>query len=80
MALLPGQMGIGDFQAGPGPTLLSIPYGPNQQMAHFGVAICYEVIFPDLATRKDFLVITNDAWFGKAISFCHGGLSSSGKP
>jgi apolipoprotein N-acyltransferase len=67
-------VGIGDFQAGPGPTLLSITYGPDPDRAHFGVAICYEVIFPDLVRHlakagSNFLVtITNDAWFGETVA------------
>ena len=45
--------GIGDFQAGPGPTILSIQPKMSdesrlQRPVKFGVLICYEVIFPDL--------------------------------
>ena len=42
-------VGIGDFQPGPGPTLLDFTHGSDQ--TRFGVAICFEVIFPDLVRR-----------------------------
>ena len=67
-------VGIGDFQPGPGPTLLSISHGPKKEKIQIGMAICYEVIFPDLVRQltkegANFLVtITNDAWFGNTVA------------
>ncbi|THJ24629.1 MAG: apolipoprotein N-acyltransferase [Nitrospira sp. CG24E] len=69
--------GIGDFEAGPGPTTLTLTpklqsatTGSASRSVKFGVAICYEVIFPNLvrqftANGAEFMVtVTNDAWFG----------------
>ena len=58
--------GIGDFAAGTKTTVFSLP------ALKFGVLICFEGIFPNLARRfvangANLLVnITNDAWFGRS--------------
>ncbi len=58
-------VGEGEFSKGKGADLLSVEDIP------FGVLICFEILFPDLARRQArrgarFLVnITNDAWFGR---------------
>ena len=67
-------VGIGDFQSGIGKLTLPLPQQNDQRTLHFGVAICFEVIFPDLVRRMvkegaDFMVtITNDAWFGDSVA------------
>ena len=76
--------GIGDFEAGPGSTVLTLApkaeptssgaTGTPPRAVKFGVAICYEVIFPNLvrqfaANGAEFLVtVTNDAWFGQSAA------------
>ncbi|MFQ5894306.1 MAG: apolipoprotein N-acyltransferase [Nitrospinota bacterium] len=65
-------VGVADFAEGTDYTLFRAPGG------RFGVLICFEVIFPQIARRfaqggAEFLVnITNDAWFGRsAASYQH---------
>jgi apolipoprotein N-acyltransferase len=79
--------GIGDFESGTVPTVLSLPSGRaasadgTAPSARFGVVICFEVIFPNLVREfvrdgAEFMVtITNDAWFGdSAAPFQHFGM------
>ena len=59
--------GLGDFTPGPGPKTLFLSGLPS-----FGVAICYEIIFPghvvDDAERPEWIFnASNDAWFGNSI-------------
>lgn len=80
--------GIGDFEAGTVPTVLSLPGSGTRASGiagsppvRFGVVICFEVIFPALVREfvrdgAEFMVtITNDAWFGdSAAPFQHFGM------
>ncbi|MEC4672829.1 MAG: apolipoprotein N-acyltransferase [Nitrospirota bacterium] len=67
-------VGIGDFESGNQPTLLSIQKSPDSQPVRFGVAICFEVVFPNLVRQlanagANFLItLTNDAWFGDTVA------------
>lgn len=74
-------VGIGDFQPGQGPMTMQVPMAFTDNGPRFGVAICFEVIFPDLVRRMaqeeaNFLVtVTNDAWFGdSAAPYQHFGM------
>ena len=58
--------GIGDYVPGDEYTIMSGPHG------RFGVAICFEVIYPDLVRQfvkqgAEYMVtITNDAWYDRS--------------
>jgi len=55
---------------GPAPRAVAVAL-PDGREVHLGVAICYELIFPDLVRRfaadggRALLGITNDAWYGR---------------
>lgn len=59
-------VGIGDFVPGAGPVLMEAAGRPT------GVAICFEIIFPDVVRQSAqhgarlIVTITNDAWFGRS--------------
>jgi len=61
-----------NYTADPSLNVLEVARGPNNSPTKFGVLICFEDMFPEIArtfTRKgaDFLVnITNDGWYGKS--------------
>ena len=44
-------VGIGDFQSGIGKLTVTLPEQPERPQLNFGVAICFEVIFPDLVRQ-----------------------------
>ena len=58
-----------DYSAGQTMTVMGLPQGPR-----FGVLICYEAIFPELARlavnegARMLLNITNDGWFGESAA------------
>jgi apolipoprotein N-acyltransferase len=60
--------GIGDFIPGSGPAPMDVK---NHQL---GVAICFEIIFPELVRQsaqsgaRIIATITNDAWFGRSAA------------
>jgi len=63
--VVPGAMRM-DYSPGVGPRTLKLPGLPS-----FAPLICYEVVFPELASIPDhspqwLLAITNDAWFGQS--------------
>jgi apolipoprotein N-acyltransferase len=61
-----------DFSAGTNPSPLVVPL--RQGAAAFGVLICYEDLFPELARDEvragadALVVVTNDAWYGEGAA------------
>jgi apolipoprotein N-acyltransferase len=62
---------VSDFSPGESPTLLGVQVSTTPGLSHLlSVAICYEVVYPDLVRRfvsagsELLTTITNDAWFG----------------
>ncbi len=60
---------VSDFSPGETPSLLEVRLGGDTHL--ISVAICYEVVYPDLVRRfvaggsELLTTITNDAWFGR---------------
>ncbi|HEX2484180.1 MAG TPA: apolipoprotein N-acyltransferase [Myxococcota bacterium] len=62
----------GDVSEGPSPRRVALPgAGPDGADLPAGIAICYELLFPDLMRRfaadgaQVSIAITNDAWYGR---------------
>ena len=82
--------GIGDFKPGIGQLTLALPQDPQRAEVRFGVAICFEVIFPDEVRQmaKEGAELSCYHYerclvrgFASPLStFRHGRLSSSRKP
>lgn len=59
--------GAGDFTAGPGVR----PLSGSESLPGLGALVCFEVIFPEFASRhlaagaQMLTVVTNDGWFGR---------------
>ncbi len=65
-------LGVGDFSHGSQYTVFELP--GSSEPVRFSTLICFEDTFPELARKfvkrgaQFFVVITNDAWFGKSAA------------